>query len=94
MREIETRRWDVAEHLDSDEAIAAYLTIVFQDGDAAETRDALNHAARAKRRDRHRPAGRHRACSALSGAEKGRQSNAGYAARRYEGAGVKLSAAA
>ncbi len=28
-----TTRWDVTEHLDSDEAIAAYLDAVFEDGD-------------------------------------------------------------
>jgi len=50
VHEIETRRWDIAEHPDSDEAIAAYLTIVFQDGDAAGTRDALNMLPAPKKR--------------------------------------------
>lgn len=48
MNTIETRSWDVAEHLDSDEAIAAYLAVVLEEGDAGEIRDALNHVARAK----------------------------------------------
>lgn len=48
MSGIETRPWDIAEHLDSEEMIAAYLSVVFQDGDAAEIRDALGHVARAK----------------------------------------------
>ncbi len=45
---IETTRWDIAEHLDSDEAIAAYLDAVFEEGDAAEIRDALAHVVRAR----------------------------------------------
>jgi probable addiction module antidote protein len=48
MNGIETRPWDIAEHLDSDEMIAAYLSQVFEDGDAAEIRAALGHVARAK----------------------------------------------
>ncbi len=45
---IETTRWDIAEHLDSDEAIAAYLEAVFEEGDDAEIRDAIGHVARAR----------------------------------------------
>lgn len=45
---METTRWDIAELLDSDEAIADYLDAVFEDGDAAEIRRALGHVARAK----------------------------------------------
>ncbi len=45
---IETTRWDIAEHLDSDEAVAAYLDAVFEAGDAAEIRDAIAHVVRAR----------------------------------------------
>lgn len=45
---VATTRWDIAEVLDSDEAIAAYLEAVFEDGDPDEMRRALAHAARAK----------------------------------------------
>lgn len=45
---IETTRWDIADFLDSDEAIAAYLEAVFDDGDADEMRAAIAHVARAK----------------------------------------------
>lgn len=45
---IETTRWDITEHLDSDEQIAAYLEAVFEGGDAAEIRDAIGHVARAR----------------------------------------------
>jgi probable addiction module antidote protein len=45
---IETTRWDIAEHLDSDEAIAAYLDAVFEAGDPAEIRDAIAHVVRAR----------------------------------------------
>lgn len=43
-----TSRWDITEMLDSDEMIAAYLSAVFGDGDAAEIRRALGHVARAR----------------------------------------------
>jgi probable addiction module antidote protein len=45
---IETRPWDITEFLDSDEAIAAYLEAVFEDGDLDEIRAAIGHAARAR----------------------------------------------
>lgn len=45
---LETTRFDIAEYLDSSEAIAAYLDAVFEDGDPAEIRRALGHVARAK----------------------------------------------
>lgn len=45
---IETKPWDAAEYLDSDEAIVAYLEAVFEDGDAALIAAALNDVARAK----------------------------------------------
>lgn len=44
----ETTKWDMADVLDSDEAIAAYLEAVFEDGDADEMRRALGHVARAR----------------------------------------------
>lgn len=40
--------WDVADHLDSKEAILGYLEAVFEDGDAALIAAALNDVARAK----------------------------------------------
>lgn len=45
---IETTRWDIAEHLDSEAAIAEYLSAVFEDGEPDEIRDAISHAARAR----------------------------------------------
>ncbi len=45
---IETTRWDIADFLVDDSAIAAYLDAVFADGDMDEMRDALAHVARAK----------------------------------------------
>lgn len=45
---IETTRWDITEHLDSEAMIAEYLAAVFEDGDADEIRDAISHAARAR----------------------------------------------
>ena len=45
---LQTTKWDITEHLDSEEAIAAYLDAVFEDGDAAEIRRALGHVARAR----------------------------------------------
>ena len=45
---IETSRWDAANHLDSKEAILAYLEAVFEDGDPALIAAALNDVARAQ----------------------------------------------
>ena len=45
---IETRLWDASEHLDSDEAIAAYLEAVFEDGDPALIAAALGDVAKAR----------------------------------------------
>jgi DNA-binding phage protein len=45
---LETSRWDAADHLDSKEAILAYLEAVFEDGDAALITAALNDVARAR----------------------------------------------
>lgn len=44
----ETTRWDAADHLDSTEAVVAYLEAVFEDGDAALIAAALNDVARAR----------------------------------------------
>lgn len=44
----ETSRWDVAEHLDSSEAIAAYLDAVLEDGHPELIKAALGDIARAK----------------------------------------------
>jgi probable addiction module antidote protein len=45
---METTRFDAAEHLDSPEAIAAYLAAAFEDGDQELMRAALNDVARAR----------------------------------------------
>jgi probable addiction module antidote protein len=45
---IETTRFDIAEHLDSEVMIAHYLEAVFEDGDPDEIRHAIRHAARAR----------------------------------------------
>jgi probable addiction module antidote protein len=43
-----TRVWDAAEHLKSDDDIAAYLNAAFEDGDPALIAAALGDIARAK----------------------------------------------
>jgi len=43
-----TKAWDVTEHLDTPEAIAAYLDAFFEDGDPALMTAAIGDAARAK----------------------------------------------
>lgn len=45
---IETTRWDTVDHLDSREAILAYLEAVFEDGDPELLAQALNNVARAR----------------------------------------------
>lgn len=45
---IETRPWDAAEHLESEEDMAAYLDAALEDGDAALVVAALGDIARAK----------------------------------------------
>lgn len=45
---LETRPWDPAEHLDSHEAIAAYLDAALEDGDPSVIVAALGDVARAK----------------------------------------------
>ncbi len=45
---LETKPWDVAEHLDSDEAIAAYIDAALEDGDPALVAAALGDIARAR----------------------------------------------
>jgi probable addiction module antidote protein len=50
MKKITTRRWDPAEHLDSDEAVAAYLNAVLEEAgdDPAFVASALGDIARAR----------------------------------------------
>ncbi|MCP4610672.1 MAG: putative addiction module antidote protein [Planctomycetes bacterium] len=48
MAKIETRPWDVAEHLETDEDMAAYLEAAFEEGDPALVAAALGDIARAK----------------------------------------------
>jgi probable addiction module antidote protein len=45
---IETRKFDPAEYLDNDEALAEYLTEALETGDAAFIANALGVAARAR----------------------------------------------
>jgi probable addiction module antidote protein len=44
---LKTRAWDAAEHLDTPEAIAAYLEAAFEDGDPKLISAALGDVARA-----------------------------------------------
>ena len=45
---LETSRWDAADHLETTEAVVAYLEAVFADGDPELIAAALNDVARAK----------------------------------------------
>ncbi|MBV8851511.1 MAG: putative addiction module antidote protein [Methylobacteriaceae bacterium] len=45
---VETTRWDAAEHLDTPQAIAAYLDAALEDGDPRLVAAALGDAARAR----------------------------------------------
>jgi probable addiction module antidote protein len=45
---VKTRQWDVAEHLDSPDAIAAYLDAAMEDGDVQLITAALGDVARAR----------------------------------------------
>ena len=45
---IETIKWDVAEHLDSDERVAGYLEAAFELGDLSLILAAINDVARAR----------------------------------------------
>src|SRR4051794_37005413 len=44
----ETTKWDVTEHLDSEEQIALFLEAVFEDGDPALIAAAIGEVARAR----------------------------------------------
>ncbi len=48
MAKTQTRLWDVAEHLETDEDMAAYLEAAFEEGDSALITAALGDIARAK----------------------------------------------
>ena len=48
MAKTQTCSWDVAEHLDTEEDMAAYLEAALEDGDAALVAAALGDIARAK----------------------------------------------
>ena len=48
MAKTRTRPWDAAEHLESEEDMAAYLEAALEDGDAALIAAALGDIARAK----------------------------------------------
>lgn len=45
---LDTRPWDVAEHLSDEEAIAAYIEAVIEDGDPALVAAAIGDIARAR----------------------------------------------
>lgn len=44
----ETKKWDIADHLDSDERMALYLEAAFEDGDPALIAAAIGDVARAR----------------------------------------------
>ena len=48
MAKTQTRPWDVAEHLETDEDMAAYLEAALEEGDPAVVAAALGDIARAK----------------------------------------------
>ncbi|MBQ4070095.1 MAG: addiction module antidote protein [Alphaproteobacteria bacterium] len=48
MKKLNIRDFDIAEFLDSEEAISAYLSDVFSDGTDEEIKRALNNVARAR----------------------------------------------
>jgi len=48
MAKTQTRSWDVAEHLETEEDMAAYLEAALEEGDAALVAAALGDIARAK----------------------------------------------
>jgi probable addiction module antidote protein len=48
MAKTQTRPWDVAEHLETDEDMAAYLEAALEEGDPALVAAALGDIARAK----------------------------------------------
>jgi probable addiction module antidote protein len=48
MRKPKTRRWDAAEHLETEEDMAAYLEAALEEGDAALVAAVLGDIARAK----------------------------------------------
>lgn len=48
MKTVKTRPWDPAEHLDTPEAIAAYLDAAMEEGDSALIAAALGDVARAR----------------------------------------------
>lgn len=45
---IDTKKWDIVDHLDSDEKIALFLEAVFEDGDPAVIAGAIGEVARAR----------------------------------------------
>ncbi|TCV72809.1 putative addiction module antidote protein [Neorhizobium sp. R1-B] len=45
---VETKKWDIVEHLNSDERIALFLEAVFEDGDPAVIAAAIGDVARAR----------------------------------------------
>lgn len=58
---LETFPWDPVDHLDSEEAIIAYLEAAFEDGEPELIAAVLNNIARAR--------GRHASVDAASGAD-------------------------
>jgi probable addiction module antidote protein len=48
MAKTQTRPWDITEHLETEDDMAAYLEVVLEDGDPALVAAALGDIARAK----------------------------------------------
>ena len=69
MEKIKTQRWDAAEHLETDDDMAAYLEAALEEGDPALVAAALGDIARAKgisQIARKAGLGRESLCNALS----------------------------
>lgn len=74
MAKIKTRPWDVAEHLETAEDMAAYLAAALEEGDPALVAAALGDIARAQGNGANRPGNGLRARDPLQGVIAGRQS--------------------
>ena len=60
MAKIKTRPWDVVEHLETDEDMAAYLEAAFEEGDPGLVAAALGDIAQGQRNGTNRPRNRFR----------------------------------
>ena len=84
---LKTKRWDPAEHLDSDEAIVAYVDAVLEDGDPALIAAALGDVARARGMSQDFSRDRTVTRKPLQGAQCGRQSRIEHGGPGHESAG-------